>query len=138
MQRTKLDWAREEIRKAQLPQLKAFLGADGWYVRIEGIHSLGVVGPTSEQTKNDILALGKIANMTPQDYQRDVEALRAIDLMEGGAACAAGAISEEALMEGYAETARLLQRIRAFETENGLAPTPSYYDGSLRVVSGRA
>lgn len=67
-------------------------------------------------------------------YDTDVRELRSFDLGSGeaGAACGAGAISEECLMEAYAEMDRLLRRIREHERLNKLEPTKWDYDGSAR------
>jgi len=65
-------------------------------------------------------------------YESDVREMASIDTGEGGAACGAGAISEETLMACYGECSRLLARIRDHERANNLTPTKWHYDGSIR------
>lgn len=68
-------------------------------------------------------------------YAADVRQMKSFDLgsSEGGAACGAGALSEETLMEAYGEMSRLLGRIRTFERANNLPPTKWDYAGSSRT-----
>lgn len=64
------------------------------------------------------------------DYDADVRRMKSMDGREAGAACGAGAVSEETLMAAYDDMSRVLGRIREYEQVNNLPQSKWYYDGS--------